>query len=258
MDIIKWSIERPVSVTVGVLLVVLFGLIGVTGIPIQLTPTVDRPIITVSTSWPGRSPQEIVDEITKEQEERLKNVKNLKTMRSVSQEGTASITLEFYIGSDLTRALQEVSDALRQVPDYPDEVDEPTIQTSEGSVDQAIAWVIIDVDPAKADKHPGYDISTLFTPMDREVKPFLERIDGVAQINIYGGREKEVRVLLDPTRLAQRGLSHRQVIDALRAENANVSAGTIAEGKRDYRVRVTGQFTSPEEVLDTIIAYRAP
>lgn len=258
MDLVKWAISRPVSIAVGVMLVVLFGLIGVTAIPIQLTPTVDRPIITVSTAWPGRSPQEIVDEITKEQEERLKNVKNLKTMRSTSQEGSASITLEFYIGSDITRALQEVSDALRQVPDYPDEVDEPTIQSSEGTVDQAIAWCIIDLDPAKAAEHQDYDISTLFTPMDREVKPFLERIDGVAQVNIYGGREKEVRVLLDPTRLAQRGISHRQVIDALRAENANVSAGTIAEGKRDYRVRVTGQYASPEEILDTIVAYRPP
>lgn len=258
MDLIRWSINRPVSIAVGVMLIVMFGLIGLGAIPIQLTPTVDRPIITVSTSWPGRSPQEIVDEITKEQEERLKNVKNLKTMRSVSQEGNASITLEFFIGSDITRALQEVSDALRQVPDYPDEVDEPTIQSSEGTVDQAIAWIIIDLDPAKASTHPGYDISTLFTPMDREVKPFLERIDGVAQVNIYGGREKEVRVLLDPSRLALRGISHQHVIDALRAENVNVSAGTIAEGKRDYRVRVTGQFAAPEEVLDTIVAYRAP
>jgi HAE1 family hydrophobic/amphiphilic exporter-1 len=258
MDLIRWSMNRPVSVAVGVLLIVMFGLIGFGAIPIQLTPTVDRPIITVNTSWPGRSPQEIVDEITKEQEERLKNVKNLKTMRSVSQEGNASITLEFYIGSDITRALQEVSDALRQVSDYPDEVDEPIIQSSEGTVDQAIAWVIIDLDPAKSASHPGYDVSTLFTAMDREVKPFLERIDGVAQVNIYGGREKEVRVLLDPTRLALRGISHRQVIDALRAENANVSAGTIAEGKRDYRVRVTGQYASPDEVLDTIVAYRAP
>lgn len=257
MDILRWSISRPVSVAVGVILVVMFGLIGLGAIPIQLTPTVDRPIVTVTTNWPGRSPQEVVDEITKEQEERLKNVKNLKTMRSVSREGAAEITLEFYIGTDLSRALQEVSDSLRQVPDYPDEVDEPTIKTSEGAVEQAIAWIIIDLDPAKADKHPGFDVATLYTAMDREVKPYLERTDGVAEVNIYGGREKEVRVLLDPMRLAQRRLSHSQVIEALRSENRNVSAGTIAEGKRDYRVRVMGQFESPEEVLDTIVAFQS-
>jgi HAE1 family hydrophobic/amphiphilic exporter-1 len=123
VDLVRLAIQRPVGVVVAVLIVVMFGLIGVGAIPIQLTPSVDRPIITVTTNWPGRSPQEVVDEITKEQEERLKNVSNLKSMRSLSSEGSASVTLEYYIGTDIDRALQEVSDALRQVPDYPEEVD---------------------------------------------------------------------------------------------------------------------------------------
>jgi len=258
MDLIRGVIGRPVSVAVGVMLVVMFGLIGLGAIPIQLTPTVDRPVITVSTNWPGRSPQEIVDEITKEQEERLKNVSNLKSMRSVSREGASEITLEFYVGSDIARALQDVSDALRQVPEYPEEVDEPLIKAAEGGPETAIAWIIIDVDPEKKHLVPDFDISTLFLAMDREVKPYIERIDGVAEVNVYGGREREVRVLLDPVALAQRGLSHQEVIESLRAENRNVSAGTIAEGKRDYRVRVVGQFATEEDVLDTIVAFRQP
>ncbi|MBL9033071.1 MAG: efflux RND transporter permease subunit [Phycisphaerae bacterium] len=256
MDIIRWSIARPVTVSVGVILVVVFGLIGLGRIPIQLTPTVDRPVITVSTVWPGRSPEEVVDSITREQEKRLKNVTNLKTMRSISREGEAEVTLEFYIGTDLRRGLQEVSDQLRQVPDYPDEVTEPTIKTAEGSAETAIAWIIIDMDPAKRHLAPDFDITTIYDAMDREVKPFMERVDGVAEVNIYGGRVKEVQVLLDPVLLAQRGISHHDVIRALRAENRNVSAGSIAEGKRDYRVRVLGQYTRAEEVLDAIVAYR--
>ena len=140
MDLIRWSMTRPVSVAVGVILIVVFGLIGLGAIPIQLTPTVDRPVVTVTTSWPGRSPEEIVDTITKEQEKRLKNVGNLKSMRSTSSEGQASVTLEFYLGANINRALQEVSDALRQVPAYPDEVDEPVIKAAEGSAQNAIAW----------------------------------------------------------------------------------------------------------------------
>ncbi len=253
---VRAAIDRPVGVAVGVILVVMFGLIGVGAIPIQLTPTIDRPIITISTSWPGRSPQEVVDEITKEQEERLKNVGNLKSMQSLSNEGSATITLEFYVGADISRALQDVSDALRQVPNYPEEVDEPVIRASEGEIDNAIAWLIVDLDPAADAQFPDFDVSTLFLPFEREVKPYLERVDGVAQVNIYGGREREVRVLLDPSALAQRGIGYQQVIQALRAENRNVSAGTIAEGKRDYRVRVVGQFASADEILDTIVAYR--
>lgn len=257
MDIIRFAISRPVTVAVGVILVVMFGLIGLGAIPIQLTPTVDRPIITVTTNWPGRSPQEVMDEITKEQEERFKNVSNLRTMQSVSAEGQATITLEFYVGANITRALQDVSDSLRQVPEYPEEVDEPFIKAAEGSAENAIAWIIVDVDPAKMVNHPDFDIATLFLAMDREVKPFLERIDGVAEVNVFGGRDREVRVLLNPVALAQRGLTHQHVIDALRAENRNVSAGTIAEGKRDYRVRVIGQYQTADEVLDTIVAFRA-
>lgn len=256
MDLIRWVINKPVTITVGVILVVMFGLIGLGAIPIQLTPTVDRPIITVTTNWPGRSPQEIVDSITREQEKRLKNIGNLKSMHSTSREGASEIALEFYLGADIGRALQEVSDSLRQVPDYPAEVDEPFIKAADGASENAIAWIIIDVDPATRAQHAGYDITTLYDALDKEVKPYLERIDGVAEVNIYGGREREVRVLLDPVSMAQRQLNWVQVMGALRSENRNVSAGTIAEGKRDYRVRVVGQFVTEEDVLSTIVAYR--
>lgn len=256
MDPIRLALDRPVTIAVCVLLAVMAGLIALREIPIQLTPTVDRPIVNVTTLWPGRSPDEIVEEITKEQEKRLKNVSNLKKMTSISREGQSAITLEFYLGTDLTRALQEVSDALRQVPSYPEEVDEPVIRSSEGAAESAIAWIIIDLDPAQAHKHPGFDITTMYDAFDREVKPFMERIDGVAEVNIYGGRERQVQVLTDPVALAQRGLSHLDVVESIRAENTIISAGTIPEGKRDFRVRLSGQYREPEEVLDTVVAYR--
>lgn len=256
MDIVRFSIAKPVTVTVGVILVVMFGLIGLVSIPIQLTPTVDRPVVTVSTTWPGRSPEEVVDEITREQEEELKNVQQLKRMKSISGEGRSEIELEFFVGADIRRALQEVSDALRQVREYPDDVDEPVIKAADGANENAIAWFIIDVDPAVLDRFPGFDIATLFDPLDEQVKPFFERVDGVAEVNIYGGREREARVYADPTALAQRGLNHVDLLNALRGENRTVSAGAIAEGKRDYRVRVIGQYDDPRQILDTVVAYR--
>lgn len=256
MDIVRLSISKPVGVTVAVILVVMFGIIGLTAMPVQLTPNVDRPEITVRTAWPGRSPQEIVDEIIKEQEEQLKNVANLKTMRSTSQEGEGTIALEFYLGTDIARALQEVSDKLRQVSDYPEDVDEPTIKAADGAAENAIAWIIYDLNPAATPNHPDFNIAELFKPIEDEIKPLVERIDGVAEVNVFGGRDQEVRVLVDPVRLAQLSLSHLDVLSALRSENRNISAGTIAEGKRDYRVRVLGQFESTDQILDTIIAYR--
>ena len=258
MGMLAWCISRPVTVTVAVFLLVMAGLLSLREIPIQLTPTVSRPVITVTTSWPGRSPEEIIDEITKEQEEFLKNTTNLNVMSSSTSEGATAITLEFVVGSDISRALQEVSDALRQVPDYPDGVTEPQIVESSGDdAGSAIAWIILDFNDENLQKHAGYDLTTIFDALDTEVKPFLERIDGVAQVNIYGGREREARVLTDPIALAQRGLNHVDVIQALQGENQNVSAGSISEGKREYRVRLIGRYTSPQQVLDTIVAYRA-
>ncbi|MAO24750.1 MAG: hypothetical protein CMJ25_28720 [Phycisphaerae bacterium] len=258
MDLVRWCISRPVTVAVGVFLVIMFGIIGAREIPVQLTPTVSKPTITVTTLWPGRSPNEVVDEITKEQEEQLKNVENLDRMISSTEQGQTVITLDFVVGSDITRALQEVSDALRQVSSYPDEVDEPTVVAADGVSDpgSAIAWFIFDFDDESMAKHHDFDITTLYDELDREVKPYLERVQGVATINIFGGREREARVMADPVALAQRGLNHLDVVQALQGENTNVSAGTIAEGKRDLRVRLVGQYDDPEKILDTIVAYR--
>ncbi|MCA9292888.1 MAG: efflux RND transporter permease subunit [Phycisphaerales bacterium] len=256
MDFVRLAIARPVTVVVGVLIVVLAGLVGFGAVPIQLAPNVDRPEITVNTIWPGRGPEEIVDQIVKNQEEELKNVTGLRTMTSVSSEGSANITLEFYLGTNIGRALQEVSDAMRQVADYPDDVEEPTIKAADGASENAIAWIIVDAPPEMYTQHPDWDVQTLYDALDREVKPYIERVDGVAEVNIYGGREQEVQVLVDPVRLAQRGLTYLDMLNALRSENRNVSVGSIAEGKRDYRVRVLGQFKTPEDIADTIVAYR--
>lgn len=256
MDLVRLAVMRPVGVAVGVILVVLFGIIGFGAVPVQLSPNVDRPIITVQTFWQGRSPEEIVDEIVTNQEEELKNVTNLKKMTSSTTEGESTVTMEFTLGADITRALQEVSDALRQVGSYPEDVEEPTIKASDGASENAIAWIITDVEPIKADNHPDFDISTLYNVLDKEVKPIIERIDGVAEVNIYGGRDREMQVRADPVRMAQRSITYGELLSALRDENRDVSAGTIAEGKRDYRVRVIGQFEREADLLDVIVAYR--
>src|SRR5690606_27224057 len=116
----------------------------------------------------------------------------LNTMTSTSTEGGVTIELEFTIDTNIDRAFQEVSDALRQVEAYPDEVDEPSVKAADGASENAVAWIIIDLPEEKIAEHPDFDISTLYDALDREVKPYLERIDGVAEVNIFGGREREV------------------------------------------------------------------
>ena len=140
MKLITASIKYPVSTAVGVLLLSLFGAIALYNLPIQLTPDVEDPEITVTTLWPGASPQEVEREIVDEQEEQLKSLEGLQKMSSSSADSTGIITLTFHTGIDKDAAMLKVSNRLDQVPSYPADAEKPVI-TGANSNFQAIASV---------------------------------------------------------------------------------------------------------------------
>ena len=119
MKLVDSSIRRPVSVIVGVLFVALFGLISLFRIPVQLTPDVDRPIVSVNTLWPGASPEEVEQEIVQRQEEQLKSLEGLVEMTSESRDSRSVVNLEFEVGTDPDLSLLKVSNKLNQVTGYP-------------------------------------------------------------------------------------------------------------------------------------------
>ncbi len=252
MNVIQACISRPVAVSVGVLLVVLFGLLALLKIPVQLTPTVDVTVITVRTSWPGANPQEIEREIVDRQEEQLRSVKGLRKMSSSARDNLAEVTLEFYPEIAKSDALRDVDDKLRQVSNYPLEVDQPTVEASDASVDSPIAWLMLQT--GREEPGDGARVRELRDFAEDHVKPYLDRVPGVASVDIYGGLEREIQVRVDAGELAVRGLTLGQVRDALRRQNENVSAGTRAQGKRDIAIRTVGQYTSVDEVLNTVVA----
>lgn len=180
MKLVDTSIKKPVSVAVGVILLVMFGVISLFRIPVQLTPDVDKPQITVTTVWPGASPQEVENEIIREQEDELKSVEGLVEMTSESVEGSGTIVLEFQVGTDLDAATVKVSNRLEQVREYPAEVEKPVIS----SVDTrggAMAWFILKPLPENKDE---IDIYKLFDFADDYIKPRFERVPGVGFSNV--------------------------------------------------------------------------
>ena len=249
MDLIGFAIKNPVKVAVGVLLVLLFGAIALTTIPIQMTPDIDKPKITVTTFWMGRSPEEIEKEVIDKQEDKLKGIANLRKMVAMAQSGAGRIELEFYVGTDIDVARAEVSDKLREVPDYPDEVDQPIVNSSGEAHEEAIAFYIL------LSEQDGFDIEGFKDIADERIKPMIERVTGVDQVKIFGGREREVHVEIDPRLMAQRGVTFNGLIGALRQENVNVSAGDVTESSRDIRVRTLGQYDNLEDIRETIVAY---
>lgn len=135
-------IANPVKVAVGVLLVALFGCVALLKMPMQLTPEVQTPTISIETRWPGASPQEVEREIVMEQEDQLKSVEGIRKMSSESADSKGTITLEFNVGENMEEALLKVNSRLQQVPEYPEDADQPVISTS-NAADRPIAWFIL-------------------------------------------------------------------------------------------------------------------
>jgi HAE1 family hydrophobic/amphiphilic exporter-1 len=249
VKLVDASIKNPITVAVGVILIIMFGLIALLRIPVQLTPNVDKAEITVNTIWPGASPQEIEREIADEQEDVLKSVEGLVEMKSESFYGRGTVTLKFQVGTNPDAALLKVSNNLNQVPEYPDEAEEPVLVSS-GSEQNAIAWIILE---RLSGDNTG--IETEYQFIKDFVKPRFERIPGVAESEIYGGVEPEMQVTFDPNALAAHNITIAEVATALNRENENVSAGDFDEGKRKFIARTVGQYQSPTDVENVVIKY---
>ncbi|MFT7574696.1 MAG: HAE1 family hydrophobic/amphiphilic exporter-1 [Alphaproteobacteria bacterium] len=250
MDLIRIAIDRPIAVIAAVLMTVLFGLLALSRIPIQLIPDVRKPVIQVQTNWGGAAPAEVEREIVNRQEEELKGVDGLETMISRSETGRARITLEFAIGTNMDRALLLVSNRLDRVTGYPDEASEPSFKTS-GANDNPIAWIIL-----KRGKGNTKPMSHYGTFAKDIVKERLERVNGVATSNIFGGVDRELQILVDPERLAKYRLTVPEVLNKLRRESVSVSAGNVDEGKRRYVVRVEGELDTVEAVRNIVLRSR--
>ncbi len=251
MKLVDSAIRYPVSVTVAVLLVALFGMLALFSIPVQLIPDVDIPQAIVTTVWPGASPEEIETEIVQKQEEQLKSLEGLVEMTSESRQSSGMVRLRFQVGADQEALLMRVNNALQQVPRYPQNALRPVITSRDPFEQQSIAWLVLL-------GLPGSDVDIELERQFAEdvVKPAIERVDGVAVANVYGGRGRELHVTVDPQKLAVRGLNLTQLAAALDAENRDVSAGDFDEGKRSYVVRTVAEYTSPEEVGDVVLAWR--
>jgi len=249
MKLVDSAIKYPVTVIVGVFFLVLFGVISLMRIPIQLTPDVTRPNITVTTIWPGASPQEIEREIVEQQEEYLRSVEGLVKLTSESADSMGTVTLEFSVGTDVESALLKVSNKLDQVPTYPTDADKPII-VSAGENAPPIAWIVLE-----RIREDAPQIYTLLDFAEDEIQTRLERVPGIAKINVYGGREREMQVVFDSKAVAARKLTIKEMRDALSAANRNISAGDFDEGKRRYIARTEGEFLRPEDADRVTVKY---
>jgi HAE1 family hydrophobic/amphiphilic exporter-1 len=245
MDLIKFSIKNPVTIIVSVLIVVLFGFISLNKLPYQLTPNVTKPEIKITTRWGGATPYEIEKEIIEDQEEALKSLNNLVEYTSSAQDNQGEIKLTFKLGTDLRAALQDVSNKLNEVSSYPDNADEPIIETATAS---PVIWMMLQTEPDNT-RH----IDEYKTFFEDEIKPVIKRVDGVSGTMGGGGREQQMQIVFDTNKLASYGLTIPQVISILQGENVDISAGTLNLERRSYRIRTVNKFKSAKDIENTIL-----
>ena len=245
MDLIKFSIKNPVTIIVSVLIVVMFGILSLDKLPYQLTPSVTKPEIKITTVWGGATPYEIEREIIEEQEDALKSLNNLIDYESSAKDNMGVITLTFKLGTDLRAALQDVSNKLNEVSDYPADVEEPIIETATAA---PVIWMMLQTLPDNP-KH----IDEYKTYFDDEIKPAIRRVDGVAGSMGGGGREQEMQISVDVNKLATYNLTMKQVIATLQGENIDVAAGVLNLGRRAYRIRTVNKFSSIKDIENILL-----
>jgi HAE1 family hydrophobic/amphiphilic exporter-1 len=240
---IRAAVERPYITAVGVILTVLFSVLAYRTIPVQLKPTVDRPLITVATNFRGASAVEVEQQITRELEDVLAAVEGVIEMTSESSEGRSQITLEYELGTDTQLAVIDVINKLTQVEQLPEEADEPQVEVAPSDSSQ-VMWLAF---------KSRYDANRVRRIVKDEVESRLQRVPGVANLLVVGGEENEVQVRVDPERLAAFGVSFADLGRALAAGNLNVRGGAVETASRQLVVRTVGMAERPLLLGDIIV-----
>lgn len=245
MSLSSLSIRRPVLAIVMSIVILLFGIIGYTYLGVREYPSIDPPIITVSTDYIGANADIIESQITEPLEEQINGIAGIRSLTSVSRDGRSQITVEFDISSDLETAANDVRDRVSIARSrLPQDVDPPTVAKADAD---AVPIVFLSV---KSDKRTLLDLSDI---AQNTFKERLQTIPGVSQISIWGEKRYSMRLWMDPAKLAAYNITPIDVRDALNRENIELPSGSIEGSNTELTVRTLGRLTSVDNFNDLII-----
>ena len=245
MQITHLAITRHLATIAIFVALSLAGIATFLALPINEFPQVNIPVVTVTTVYAGANPQAIETQITRPIEDALAGLNNVDNTTSTSGEGFSTVTVTF---TDAADSKQISADVERQVntvvSQLPTGADRPIVLKVDLSQIPVMELALVDDQLAP---------EALYNVAHDQVLPGLERIGGVSQVALIGGRQEEIRVAVDPTRLAAYGVSLAQVQTALAGANANVPGGSISQGSRQYDLQVNGLFTQPQDFGNVVV-----
>ncbi|MFJ5538462.1 efflux RND transporter permease subunit [Vreelandella titanicae] len=233
------SVQRPVLAMVIAALIIAFGLLALNRLPLQEYPTIDPPVVTIDTRYPGASASVVETRITQVLEDRIAGVEGIELITSQSEDGRSQIEIEFGIDMDINAAANDIRDrisgALRNLPD---DADNPEVTKADSS-EEVVVWLSLSGN--------DYSITELTDYANRFLVDSLSVQPGVARVRVGGGSDYAMRVWLDRNALAARGLTVSDIEDALRAENVELPAGSLESKDRQFIVRLPRSFASAED-----------
>lgn len=239
-------IKRPVFTIMLVMLLVVFGLYSYPSLGIDLNPDVDFPIVTVTVTYTGASPEEMESLITKPIEDAVSSLSGIKTLSSVTRQGSSQIIVEFEFGTNAKLAANDVREKVAGIRKrLPDEIDEPVVQRFDITAQSILYFSLA------SDSRSRGEIRKIATDI---VKDELQRLDGVAQVDVYGASEREIHVYVDPKKLESYSITSQSILDAVNANNVNTPGGYVSTKGTELTVRTTGKFTDVEQIKNIIVA----
>ncbi|PKG77218.1 acriflavin resistance protein [Shewanella sp. Actino-trap-3] len=248
MSIINTSVNRPVTVWMFMLAVMLFGMVGFSRLAVKLLPDLSYPSVTIRTAYDGAAPVEIEQLVSKPIEEAVGVVKGLRKISSISRSGMSDVVLEFEWGTNMDMASLEVREKIDTI-ELPLDINKPLLLRFNPNLDP-IMRLAFSVPNADAEQ-----LKQMRTFADEELKRRLEALSGVAAVRLSGGLEQEVHIELNQRRLSQLNLNADHIKRRINEENINLSAGKVIQGDKEYLVRTLNQFNSLDE-LGQVIVYR--
>lgn len=241
------AIRRPIFTSMVIGAIVVFGLISYQRIGIDLFPRVEFPVITVLSVLPGADPETVELTVTDLIEEAISSISSIKHLRSTSSDSVSQVVVEFELSKDIDVAYQEVVAKIGTVrSELPDDLEEPVVEKFDVDASPIMAVVV-------SGDMPIRDLTYL---ADKTVKERLQRVPNVGQVKIVGGRDRQIWLWLDRTKLEGFQLTVQDVIDALRTEHVEFPGGRIETSAREYVVKTKAEFESEEQFNNMVVAYR--
>ena len=243
MKLVAFCIKHRVTTIMACVMVTIFGVMGFSKLPLALLPDIELPMAVVYCTYTGAGPQEVESLVTRTLESACASVSGMEELQSVSSEGSSIVMITFADGTNMDNALVDLREKIDLVKSYlPDDVSAPVVMS-----------INVDALPVVQIALKGTDLASLQTIAEDTLSPTLERIDGVASVDIMGGYANEIAVETHSDRLAGYGLSISYIAQILTAENIALPAGDVNSGANTLTVRTDGEFSSVEDVANCII-----